>query len=186
MTFEYKNRPAGTAVEEFNRSGQEMGDMRLVTKKELIFLPSLLLEGEQVLAFTSGIMSGKRWFVVLTDMRILFLNKFYFFGLKQIIVDLNNVNAVSGETGIFSGRISIQDGAMIRTLDRVLLKTVLPFSNKLRDVIELRREANGNEKRISSSDDGFVSTMERLAILTEKGFLTREEFEMQKARLLRH
>ena len=86
---------------------------------------------------------------------------------------------------MFSGRISFQDGAIIHTLESVWLKTVLPFSNKLRDVIELRRGMKEEKKTFSVEGDDFVSKIERLASLTEKGFLTPEEFEMQKAKLLR-
>jgi len=185
MAFDYKNSPTDKTFMEFDRIAAEMGDIRLVSKKELIFIPSMLQEGEQVLAFTCGVMKGKRWLVTLTDMRIIFLNKGFIFGLKQIVVDLNNVNAASGETTMFSGRISFQDGAIIHTLESVWLKTVLPFSNKLRDVIELRRGMKAEKKTFSVEGDDFVSKIERLASLTEKGFLTPEEFEMQKAKLLR-
>ena len=37
---------------------------------------------------------------------------------------------------------------------------------------------------VFSQDGGFVSQLERLARLHEQGYLTREEFEAQKARLL--
>ena len=60
-----------------------MGDDQFFTKKELKHLPEILREGEQLLAFTSGIMDGNTWLISLTDRRIIFLDKGMIWGLKQ-------------------------------------------------------------------------------------------------------
>ena len=46
-------------------------------------------------------MDGNTWLITLTDRRIIFLDKGMIYGLKQTTIDLDKVNAVSGETGLF-------------------------------------------------------------------------------------
>ena len=46
------------------------------------------------------------------------------FGLKQSIVDLDKVNAISGSTGIMFGQINITDGSKDRVIKNVWKKTV--------------------------------------------------------------
>ena len=43
------------------------------SKKELNYLPELLLEDEQILCFSSGMMDDKTWLLALTDKRIILI-----------------------------------------------------------------------------------------------------------------
>ncbi len=56
MSFDFKNAKPAELKEQYDRIAQEMGDARFFTRKELNHLPEVLMEGEQVLAFSSGIM----------------------------------------------------------------------------------------------------------------------------------
>ena len=56
------------------------------------------------------------WLIALTDKRIIFLDKGMVYGLKQSYKP-DTVNAVSGETGMMFGKITITDSA-----DQLLLK----------------------------------------------------------------
>ena len=135
MGIDIKKASESERKAEYNRIATEMGDDQFFTKKELNHLPEILMDGEQVLAFTSGLMDGNTWLITLTDKRIIFLDKGMVFGLKQTVIDLDKVNSVSGETGMFFGKISIQDGASNRTIENVWKKTVVKFTNKVRDEI---------------------------------------------------
>src|SRR3954451_16863952 len=105
MSFDFKHATPRELRAEYSRIAQEIGDDQFFTKKELKHLPDVLAEGEQVLAFTSGLMDGDTWLIALTDRRIIFLDKGMIWGLKQTLIDLDKVNSISGETGIFFGTI---------------------------------------------------------------------------------
>ena len=184
MAFDFKNASTTERKAEYDRIAKELGDDQFFTKKELNHLPEILIDGEQVLAFTSGLMDGNTWLITLTDKRIIFLDKGMVFGLKQTVIDLDKVNAVSGETGLLFGKISIQDGASTRTIENVWKKTVVKFTNKVRDAIEARKATSRPQTATAPAGVDIASQLERLAALKEKGILTQEEFNQQKAKLL--
>ena len=185
MPFDFKNASAKDLKQEYDRIAKEMGDDRFFTKKELNHLPNVLSDGEQVLAFTSGLMDGNTWLITLTDRRIIFLDKGMIYGLKQAAIDLDKVNAVSGETGLMFGKIAVEDAASQRVITNVWKKTVVAFTNKVRDAIEARKDSlRPIAASVQSAPDDTVAKLERLASLLEKGVLTQEEFAQQKARLL--
>ncbi|NKL21818.1 PH domain-containing protein [Rhizobium leguminosarum] len=181
MAFDFKTATKSDLKKEYDRIAKEMGDDQFFTKKELNHLPEVLGDGEQVLAFTSGLMDGNTWLITLTDRRIIFLDKGMIFGLKQSSINLDKVNAVSGETGIMFGAIKIEDGATQREVRNVWKKTVVKFVNKVRDALEARRHPTASAA-VPAND--VVSMLERLASLKANGVLTAAEFDAQKAKLL--
>lgn len=182
MAFDFKNCSVDERKREYDRIAKVIGDDQFFTKKELNHLPEILSAGEDVIAFSSGLMDGNTWLITLTDRRVIFLDKGMLYGLKQISIDMDKINAVSGETGIIFGKITIQDGASARVIDNVWKKTVVPFTNLLRDAIEKRKGVNAAP--VARSGDDIVDKLERLAALMEKGILTQDEFMQQKAKLL--
>lgn len=126
-------------------------------------------------------MDGNTWLIVLTDRRIIFLDKGLIYGLKQSVIDLAKVNTVSGQTGILFGAISIQDGASNRTIKNVPKGTVIKFTNKLEEALQALRD--GKKSATTSTDDVYAK-LEKLASLRERGILTPDEFDQEKAKLL--
>lgn len=180
MTFDFKNASKKDLNAKYKEIADEIGDDRFFTMKELNHLPEVLLDGEQVVAFTSGIMDGNTWLIAVTDRRIVFLDKGMLWGLKQTSIDLSNVNAVSGETGMLFGKITIADGGQNYTITNVWKKTVKPVTNKINECLERRRAAPAPQAGGGSA----VDALERLAALYEKGLLTEEEFKAQKTKVL--
>ena len=105
MTFNFKTASKSELKNEYNRIAKEIGDDQFFTKKELNYLPEILSDGEQILAFTSGLMDGNTWLLTLTDRRIIFLDKGIIYGLSQAIIDLDKVNSISFKTGLFFAEI---------------------------------------------------------------------------------
>lgn len=186
MGFDFKHASAAERKAECKRIAADVGDDLFFTKKELDHLPEILLDGERVISFTSGMMDGNTWLITLTDKRIIFLDKGMLYGLKQAVIDLDKVNAVSGETGLILGSISIQDGATSRTIKNVQKKTVVNFTNKVRDALEARKRPQSFHSTPTNSAESsdIISQLERLASLKEKGILSQDEFEQQKSKLI--
>ena len=180
MTFDFKKASSQELQKKYNQIARQIGDDQFFTKKELHHLPNILSDGEQVLAFTSGLMGGNTWLITLTDRRVIFLDKGMIFGLKQSSIDLDKVNAVSGKTGIFFGSIMIEDGATTREITLVWKKTVVAFTNMMRDAMENRKSRQYGAK----PSDTIADQLEKLASLRDRGILTDAEFKAQKKLIL--
>ena len=178
---------------EIARIAKEIGDDQLFIRKELAHLPEVLSDGEQVFSFASGVMSDassilpSTWLIVLTNRRIIFLDKGMLYGLQQTIIDLDKVTAISGKTGLLLGEITIEASASSKTIKNVNKKTVTPFTNHAQRAIEARKTTASIREAVSKpqpQEEDVFSKLERLAALKERGILTDEEFSQQKARIL--
>lgn len=119
---------------------EEIGDDRFFTTRELDCLPGVLAPREQVLAFSSGLHEGNTWLIVLTDQRILLLDKGMLFGLKQASIELDRINAIESSTGIMFGKIRIGSNAKAYEISNVWKRTVTPFTNKVREAMAAKRD----------------------------------------------
>lgn len=105
----------------------ETGDDRFFTAKELDALPRELAPYEQVLSFSSGSLNGNTWLIVLTDERVLFLDKGMLFGMKKVSVDLNRIANIESERGLMFGKITIGANGQDYSIEYVWKSTVDPF-----------------------------------------------------------
>ena len=71
----------------------------------------------------------------MTDKRVIFLDKGLLYGLRQTTIPIDKISAVSGETGIIFGKSTINAGHGEKKITQVSKYTVLPFTNKLNEVI---------------------------------------------------
>ena len=111
---------------------EETGDDRFFTTKELDALPKELSPEEQVLAFASGQLDGNSWLIVLTDERILFLDKGILFGLKTVSIEINRISNIESERGLIFGKIVVGANGRLYPIEYVWKRTVDPFVNKAR------------------------------------------------------
>ncbi len=183
--FDYKNATPEELDKQYSLIAKTMGDDRFFTRRELKALPEVLQEKEQVIAFTSGLMNKNSWLIVLTDKRIILLDKGLIWGLEQIAIELDKINAVSGKTGLIFGEIRIEDSSSERKITNVLKGTVKQFVNLAQQAIEERKQPKMQEQRDTSIDDNTpYDKLEKLAMLAEKGILTKEEFMIEKKKIL--
>ncbi len=153
----------------YNRIAEEMGDDQFFTKKELHYLPEVLRDGEQVLAFTSGLKDGNTWLIVLTDRRILFLDKGMIYGLKQESIPLNRVNSISGNTGLLLGKIVITDGSRSHEITNVWKKTVKRFTNRCQEELDRSISPHQPVPQADVHESDPYAILEKLFELKEKG-----------------
>lgn len=169
---------------------QEVGDNRLFTKGERKHLPEVMMPDELLLWMASGVLqstgvegkTGGHVLIALTDRRILILDKRLFAGTQTIAIDLDKINSITGDTGFFLGSFKIQDGGHERKVGRVPNETVTPFVQRVQKAIEDRKIA---QRRPHVGGTDRVSQLERLADLWERRMLTDDEYEREKANLLR-
>ncbi len=180
--FDFKNASNKERKKEYKRIANEIGDDQFFTKKELKYLPEILMENEQVLAFSSGVMDGNTWLITLTNERVIFLDKGILYGLKQTTIDLEKINAISGSTGLVFGKIIINDGYTERQIKNVWKKTVRLFTNKVQEAIEAKKSKRGASQAVN--EESGYEKLEKLASLRDKGIISEEEFVIEKKKIL--
>lgn len=185
MSFDFKNASKEELKIKYKEIAKEMKDDQFFTKKELNYLPEILYDKEQVLAFSSGLMDGSTWLIVLTDRRIIFLDKGMIYGLKQASIPLDKVNAIAGSTGILFGKLIITDGARERKIENVWKGTVKPFTNKAEWAIEnAKRNQNSHPQSQAPTVDDKYAKISKLGELLDKGLISQDEFDLEKKKIL--
>jgi hypothetical protein len=188
MTMDFKTATPEELRAEYQRLAKLTGDDQFFTRKELAHLPEVLAQGEPVLGFCSGFMDASTWLIALTDRRVLFLDKGFLFGMRQVSIDLDKINAVTGSTRLLLGQIEVEDGARNRIINNVPKRTVIAFTNLVRDAMEARKRPPAPviapPLPASPVKDDILDQLERLGALHRDGVLTADEFAGQKARIL--
>lgn len=180
----YKTATKEELKQEMKRLAAMVTDTPFGTKKEFFHLPEILNNGEQPLAIASGMMDNNTWLITLTNQRVIFLDKGMMYGVKQIDVSLRNIVSVGGKTGIILGEIMISTSGQNYTVKNVMKASVIPFTNLINETKNgLNDEKKTSELPMPETSD-FISKLERLASLKEKGILSEEEFQQQKQRIL--
>lgn len=156
---------------------QALGDFhQFFTAKEIRYLPQILTENETIQGITSGYYEAKTWLIVITNIRLLFLDTGLFFRLRQTDIPLSKINSISYATGLFFGEIEIATGSEVKTISSITKKDVLKIVSIISGLIH-----SGSR---SSTPRDLTSQLERLAALCDKGILTEKEFERCKEKLL--
>lgn len=183
--IDYKTASKNELLKEFERLKKVTNDTGAWTKKEFLHFPEIAMPDETPLAVSSGSMDGKTWLIILTNKRVVFLDKGMIYGLKQIAVDLSSISSVGCQTKLLFGLILITAGGKNYSIEYISKKTVVPFTNLVKQAMEEAKHIHVSPvvQQAISSDD-MVSKLERLAVLKEKGIITEEEFQDQKAKIL--
>jgi len=153
------------------------------TKKEVKALPEILSPDETIKGLTSGIMDGNTWLITCTNKRVIFLDKGMIYGLEQKEIPLDKINSIKHKTGMIFGQISIWDGAEKTDIKNVLKGSVKGFVAAVNNAITEAKQSNQPSASQSGATD-VATQLETLASLLEKGLLTEEEFQSQKAKIL--
>ena len=165
------------------------------TEKEIRYLPKIMIEGEQVLALTSGFMNNRTWLAVCTNRRVLFLDRGIFFGLRQIQMNLDRVQAIESEFGLAFGSIRVWDGASSMNISMILKSSIAPFVKTVQESMDKYKRlmvhdlASAATRAHPTSDPNknaspMLDELERLAKLKADGHLSEEEYAAAKAKLL--
>ena len=155
------------------------------TKREINYLPKIMAEDEEIRALTSGFMEKRTVLAVVTNRRVLFLDKGMFFGFRQWQMSLDRVQSIDGDYVIFFGSIRIWDGASSVKIGMVLASTIDPFIKAAREAIEeYKRHSFRQSVGAASGALDVTSQIERLVALKEQGHLTEQEFDAQKKKIL--
>lgn len=96
-------------------------------RKEIRLIPQALTPDESVRTMTSGTYDGRRWAVVLTGQRILFLSKPALGKPSLVAFDHEQVRAVKGRKGFLFGSLTIETEQNIYIFSNILKKSLPRF-----------------------------------------------------------
>lgn len=116
------------------------------TGKELKEIPHIIHEDENVLYFTSGHhkSNNNTMVVILTDKRVIFLDKGMFVSRQQFDISLDMVNSVQSYMGLMLGRITIVHGSHSEILENVDKNTAKAFQELATKQIEIFKKEHQN------------------------------------------
>lgn len=176
------------------------------TAKELHYLPDILAEGETLRAVTSGFYEARTWIIAITNLRLVFLDKGFLYGLRQLNMPLAQISSISQKCGFVFGEIEVATSSGSKTITNIPKKQVLKISAVLAELIHGDGEPS-RAKAPSTADTAPASTpapasaktdrytpllfqedlptqLERLERLWKKSVLTDEEFRLAKSKII--
>ncbi len=165
------------------------------TRKEIRYLPQVLGQGERILALTSGFMNNHTWLAVCTNRRVLFLDRGMFWGLRQVQMNLDRIQAIDSSYTLFFGTIRIWDGAASIQIGMVLKSSIAPFVRTVQEAMDYYKRQMVHDMVGSAQQavaqpthqpSSWLTELERLAALKNAGQISEEEFAAAKAKLLQH
>ena len=152
------------------------------TRKEVNALPDILSPDEIVKYATSGIVDGNTILMVVTNTRVLFIDKGLVYGIKSTEIPLDMINSVNYEMGMLLGSISIVNGA-VTTIVKNVVKTTAP---QMVDTIKQARTAFMQPTIVTASvvEKSSANELREFKALLDDGILTQEEFDAKKKEIL--
>ena len=157
---------------------------RLFGRREIMELPNILWDSEQILDIVQGSYNTGLGILVSTDRRLIFVDKGMIYGLRVEDFPNDKITSIQYETKLVFGTITIFASGNKAVVENV-------------DKNQARAFAEGVRARLSSgsapatpavsgdhTEDDMVGQLEKLATLKEKGILTEEEFAAKKRQLL--
>jgi hypothetical protein len=96
-------------------------------RSEIKLLPNALAAGETVLALSSGIREGRRWYLVFTEQRLLLLAKPTMGDPRLISLPREDLVEVTGHRGLIFGKIQVRTALDTYTFTNVLKKSLPSF-----------------------------------------------------------
>lgn len=160
------------------------------TKKEVKELPMILFDDEIINYATSGFLDNNTWLIVVTNKRVLFLDKGMVFGIKQKEIPLEKINSISQKRGMLMGEIHIWDGAAKFQIKQVAKNTVQPFVDATnRAIDELKKEqtvtvVQAQVETAAAPEPSGYAKIKELKELLDMGAITQDEFDTEKKKYI--
>lgn len=173
------------------------------TRKEVKSLPEILHDGELIIYATSGFMDGKSatssqggspWsgssnsgtaLVVLTDNRIMFIDKGMLYGIRFADIPIEKINGVSYAKKLMFGDVMVTHGAHTILIKNVDKKTASILVEKIKEQMDrIKHQSVPTKDSIGSNHKTPVEQVKEYKELLDMNIITKAEFEKKKKEIL--
>lgn len=159
-------------------------NMKMMVRKELKKLPSMLHEQEQVLNLVQGRYEGNEGLIVATDRRVLFIDEGLVRSHREDFT-YERISSIQCSTGMLYGKLTIFASGNKAELDNILPKQQ---ANALADHIRGNLAPGPSSQSpmpvTATSEPDVYEKLRKIGELRDAGVLTPDEFEAKKASLL--
>jgi hypothetical protein len=139
--------------EKINKQLDEIGNFyQWFTKKEINSLPEILADDEIIYGITSGTYKGNTWLIVITQKRVVFLNKRILDGsLRQVEFPLKQISSITYDTGYILGSIKFSTSGGKQIIKNIAGGDVPKVARVLSDLIH--NDDFNKVQKMNSSDN---------------------------------
>lgn len=160
------------------------GGSAFLGKAEINELPNILWEDEEIKKAVQGFYQNGNGLLVATNKRVIFLNKGLFGGLQVEDFSFDKISSIQYNVGFMTGELTIFASGNKATIKHIEKDSVRNFADYLRANLDKKTENKDVKLDVAQNDDDYISKLERLAVLKEKGILTDDEFQSEKSKIL--
>lgn len=155
------------------------------TKKEINHLPEIIADNEVIKYATSGFYEGNTILIVVTDKRIIFLDKGIIYGTTKTEIPLDKVNSVSYKKGMILARLKMYNGAAPIEVENIQNNTIEKLTAIINECLLAYNESNISQNGIIQlPPTSIADELKKFKELLDLGVINQEEFENQKSKLL--
>jgi len=160
------------------------GMEKLLGRKEIKELPSILWEDELPEKIVQGLYNNGNGILVATNKRLIFVDKGVF-SLKVEDFPYDKISSFQYSTGMLMGGIEIYASGNKAEIKSIAKDQVKPFCEYVRArITKTSPHASMPQAPVAATKDSVIDQLERLAKLKDQGILTDEEFKEQKQKIL--
>ena len=180
--------------EDVQKFADDYGFKPIHTKPEFKSIYTILLPGERLKAIIEGTLRdvmgrsiNGNGVVIVTDLRLIFYQKTMFGSITKEEYSIDNVTSASCHINAFTAAIEVRAGSNKATVVHLKVLEAEKFVNILNQAIYSKpgQTAQASQTIGQPAGPSIAEQLEKFFELKEKGILTEEEFNIQKARLLR-
>ncbi|HCN50043.1 MAG TPA: hypothetical protein DIT10_13310 [Chryseobacterium sp.] len=150
-------------------------------RKEIHELPDILSVDEKIVYLVEGRnkINNHHIILVATDRRVIFVDKEFMYGLKVEDFSYSKISSIQYETALLLASIDIHVADDVVEIDGVGKYDAELFCEKVRNFM-----AHPEEYVQAKTEPTVLDQLEQLGRLKENGFLSEDEFNEQKKKLI--
>lgn len=165
-------------------------ERKFLGRKEIKELPAILWEDEEVERLITGTYQRGTGILVLTDRRLIFIDKGMIAGLKVEDFGIDRISSVESSTGLVMGSLTIYASGNKEEFSNVPKDALTGFATHLRARLggaataPVPPQTPAPSLASAPAPVSLADELGKLAALRDAGVLSEDEFETQKQRLL--
>jgi len=172
----------GAQVEVFKR--KLPSNIRMLIRRELNRLPSVLEEDETIQQIAQGRYQGKQGLVAATDRRVLFMEDGM---MRSNLEDFHyeRISSVQTSKGLAFGKLTVFVSGNKAEIDQIAPKEMgIALGDLVRESLRAGRSGQQSANQPPVSGESPLEKLKKLGELRDAGVISVDEFNAQKAKLL--